>query len=80
MWLNEGVLQWLWHGSVGKKLCRITLREEGGEPLRLENALLRPFLKAALLPLWPLAFFNSNRLALHDRILGIVVLKGRATK
>ncbi|MEI6236567.1 MAG: RDD family protein [Planctomycetota bacterium] len=80
MWLNEGVLQWLWHGSVGKNLCRITLREAGGEPLRLENALLRPFLKAALLPLWPLVFFNVNRLAWHDRILGVVVLKGRASK
>jgi uncharacterized RDD family membrane protein YckC len=78
LWLNEGVLQWLWNGSVGKKLCVISIREEGGEPLRIENALLRPFLKWALLPAWPLAFFDPNGLALHDKVLSTVVLKGRA--
>ena len=78
MWLNEGVLQWLWHGSVGKKLCVISIREEGGEALRVENALLRPFLKWALLFAWPVAFSAPDGRTLHDRILNTVVLKGRA--
>ncbi len=78
LWLNEGVLQWFWNGSVGKKLCLIALREAEGEPLRIENALLRPFLKVALLPAWPWALRDPNGRALHDRILNTVVLKGRA--
>ncbi len=78
MWLNEGVLQWLANGSIGKKLCVISLREDGGEPLRVENALLRPFLKWVLLPAWPMALYAENGLVLHDRVLGTVVLKGRS--
>lgn len=77
LWLNEGVLQWFWNGSVGKKLCLIALREAEGESLRIENALLRPFLKVALLPTWPLALRDPNGRTLHDRILNTVVLKGR---
>jgi hypothetical protein len=77
LWLNEGVLQWFWNGSIGKKLCVIALREETGDALSAENALLRPFVKLALLPLWPLAFFSATGQAVHDKLLGTVVLKGR---
>ncbi len=80
LWLNEGVLQWLWGGSIGKKICVIVMREEDGEPLSAENALLRPFVKLALLPLWPLAFFSATGQAVHDNLLGTVVLKGRGSR
>lgn len=80
LWLNEGVLQWHWGGSVGKKLCHIILRERGGESLQPENALLRPFVKWVLFPTWVMLLLNPANGALHDRVLNIVALKGRVNK
>jgi uncharacterized RDD family membrane protein YckC len=76
-WINDGLLQWLWDGSIGKKICVIVVRDQDGLPMGADNALLRPFVKLLLCLAWPLAFANASGLALHDKILGTIVMKGR---
>jgi|SRR5579862_334791 len=80
LWLNEGLLQWLWDGSIGKKLCVIVIRDEDGLAPNAENALLRPFVKLALIFAWPFALFDPSGRALHDQLLGTVVMKGRVQR
>ena len=79
-WLNDGVLQWLWDGSIGKKICVIVVRDEDYAPLRADNALLRPFLKLVLGLAWPFALIDPSGMALHDKILRTIVLKGRVQR
>jgi uncharacterized RDD family membrane protein YckC len=75
--MNDGILQWAWNGSMGKRLAVIVLRSADGEPLDTPTILLRPFAKLLLLPVAPLAFLDALGQAPHDKLMSTRVLKGR---
>ncbi len=76
--------EWLWQGrTLGKRIVRIYVVkfDEPEEPLTLADAFSRNLLKAVgiIIPLMLLidavsAFFNQNRLSLHDRFSHTIVL------
>lgn len=69
-----------WHGSIGKRLLGLRVRDRRGQPLRLSRALLR---HAAGTLSWltlnighAFAALPPEHLALHDRCSGTQVLTG----
>lgn len=77
---NDGILQILGRGSLGRRVALVVLKDDSGADLAPGKALLRPVLKLLLWPGYALCFMDENKRALHDRILGTRVLKGRAQR
>ena len=77
---NDGILQLFRRGSLGRRVALVVLKDNSGADLAPIIALLRPILKLLLWPGCALCFIDENKRALHDRILGTRVLKGRAQR
>jgi len=75
---NDGLLQLVIKGSLGRKLALITLLDSDGQPPSSAKVLARPLLKILCLHGCILIFFDDQRRAMHDFLLGTRMLKGRA--
>jgi uncharacterized RDD family membrane protein YckC len=76
--LNDGVLQLLIGGSLGKKLVVLVVQTAAGTQPSAGRILLRAVLKWLLIPGWIIGLVDPSERTLHDLLCNTLVLKGRA--
>ena len=74
---NDGLIQFIWGGSLGKKLVVIVVRGVYGEDQGIASTFLRALLKWLLIPGWIVGAIDPAERTLHDLICRTLVLKGR---
>ena len=77
---NDGVIQALVGGSLGKSLVVIVVRNFAGTGMESSRAFVRAFFKWVLIPGWIIAAVDPAERTLHDIICGTLVLKGRTRR
>jgi hypothetical protein len=77
---NDGVIQLLLGGSLGKKLVVVVVRTLAGTGMEPSRTLLRALFKWLLIPGWIIGAVDPAQRTLHDILCGTLVLKGRVKR
>ncbi|MCY3020337.1 MAG: RDD family protein [Planctomycetota bacterium] len=75
--LNDGLVQLVWGGSLGKKLVVLVVQTAGGREPGGWRIMLRGLLKWLLIPGWIIGAVDPSQRTLHDLLCNTLVLKGR---